>query len=337
MVPDFIWLRRESEEKQFAGILVPHSIPQCPDHAQKALSSKAFLAAGGLSTYLTLLHAGKTTSSGHYFANFPGNLSRASLTRRSEASYRRSVAGKRTWKREHPERASRPRPKPGSGSTVRVGSGTAGGGVIKPGQRSRGFPTPQISSYPRKRRPRATAASPPASAASGSRAPAPSPALGARAHPSGCRARLSVRPSGRRKRSSTGGRGPRSAKPAGPGAAAQVGQGRGHRGLYRPAPRAAAALLRGSGSCTIVSGRREGGCRAPAPPPPARAIPEGPGGGGAAGSTVARSHRGRGPRVSPPAPTARRQLGFSWASASLGRGFLPFLERGSCYAPTSRK
>lgn len=224
-------MRRESEEKQFAGILVPHSIPQCPDHAQKALSSKAFLAAGGLSTYLTLLHAGKTTSSGHYFANFPGNLSRASLTRRSEASYRRSVAGKRTWKREHPERASRPRPKPGSGSTVRVGSGTAGGGVIKPGQRSRGFPTPQISSYPRKRRPRATAAGPPASAASGSRAPAPSPALGARAHPSGCRARLSVRPSGRRKRSSTGGRGPRSAKPAGPGAAAQVGRGRGHRGF----------------------------------------------------------------------------------------------------------
>lgn len=126
-------------------------------------------------------------------------------------------------------------------------------------------------------------------------------------------------------------------KARGAGGRGAGGSGTRAQGLYRPAPRAAAALLRGSGSCTIVSGRREGGCRAPAPPPPARAIPEGPGGGSAAGSTVARSHRGRRPRVSPPAPTARRQLGFSWASASLGRGFLPFLERGSCYAPTSRK
>lgn len=96
-----------------------------------------------------------------------------------------------------------------------------------------------------------------------------------------------------------------------------MGRRRGRREFYRPAPRAATALLRGSGSCTIVSGRREGGCRAPAPPPPARAISEGPGGGGGAGSKVARSHRGSGP-ASPScpgaAPSTRIFLGFcvSW-------------------------
>lgn len=111
-----------------------------------------------------------------------------------------------------------------------------------------------------------------------------SPALGARACPSGCREPVSFSPTVRRGS-------PRGAAPGaaglrvrrrldrggggrGPG---RKQSGAGELGLYRPASRAAADP-RGPGFSTIVSGRSAGGrsgegCRAPAPPPPAGAIP----------------------------------------------------------------
>lgn len=83
----------------------------------------------------------------------------------------------------------------------------------------------------------------------------------------------SVSPSvrrGRLKQKSTRGRGTRSEKAVAPRGRDAVGSGVRARGLYRPAPRAAAAVPRGSGSCTIVSGpgkggRFRGGCRALGP------------------------------------------------------------------------
>nr|XP_033711124.1 spidroin-2-like [Tursiops truncatus] len=176
-----------------------------------------------------------------------------------------------------------PHGRSGSGSAVRPGHGRRRGGqarlgVPEPGRRERRVPSPRASSHPGRGRSRATAAGPSGLSASGSRVPGVG---GARLPLRVPRTRviLSDRPSGEPARSSARGRGAQSAKAAGPRVRGpgRRQSGAGELGLYRPASRAAADP-RGPGSSTIVSGRSAGGrsgegCRAPAPPPPAGAIP----------------------------------------------------------------
>ena len=224
-----------------------------------------------------------------------------------------------------------PHGRSGSGSAVRPGHGRRRGGqgrlgIPEPGRRERRVPSPRASSHPGRRRSRATAAGPSGLSASGSRVPG---AGGARLPLRVPRTRviLSDRPSGQPARNSARGRGAQSAKAAGPRG---WGPGRkqscaGELGLYRPlrAPPQPIRAAQGPPLLFPAGGHRGEGCRAPAPPPPAGAIPRrlwGGMGDGAADSEAARSLGGRGHRRSPAAPTPRPQLGFSLDSAPLGRG-----------------
>ncbi|XP_073086571.1 uncharacterized protein [Manis javanica] len=106
-------------------------------------------------------------------------------------------------------------------------------------------------------------------------------------------------PSGSPARSSTRGHGARSAKAAGPRGQSAGRAGTGARGVYRPAPRAAAAVPRGSGSSTIVSGCSGGGSRAGPALSRRRHPARARGGGRAAERGAARPHGGCGPTTNP--------------------------------------
>lgn len=256
------------------GSALPH-----PRH--RKLSS----ATGGLSTYLTLLNAGKTTCSGHCFANFiVGTLRCVSLTRRSEASYPRSAAGKYTWKREHPrtsrQRLQHPHRRPGSGSTVRVRHGRSRGVQAGLGG-ALGSPRPGLPPTREEgvRGPRQRVS--PGLSASGSQAPTPHPALGARARRSGCRGPESVSPSVGAPRAEQCER-PRGSKREGGGTAGSRGpggSGTGARGLYRRlrAPQEQFCAVRAPPllfPAAAEAAAAEAAAARPAPPPPAGAIPQ---------------------------------------------------------------
>lgn len=165
--------------------------------------------------------------------------------------------------RPRPKDPQRPKPAPARAPPAARWPGRAG--------RSRGFPSPRVLAHLEAASADHNRRSAGLSAQGSQSAPAPSPALGRRIRPSGCRGPQStVRPSVRRGAPSGAARGApglgaRRRRDGGRRGRGAGRSGTGARCLYRPTRRASAACPRGSGSCTIVSGRSAGSRRAPGP------------------------------------------------------------------------